>query len=234
MKQAGTALLVTLASTLALTAGAGAATPGVTLTSPTAGTPLLETATLTAHAPGAYAVAFRGRWADADGIRRWHHLGTDRDASDGFSLQWSPAAARTRAHVFVGARALARGGRVLAAARSVQLTTTPERPASTAGGVGAQSPGPRTVFRVVDTCGSGSCRLTRRATPEAAGRALGTLAEGAALTIDCQASGGLVSARAGTSRVWNRLPDGSWVSDLYVDTPGTSGFTDGLPRCATR
>jgi len=231
MKPAGSLVLL-LALLGALAASAGAATPAVTMTAPVRHAALEERATLTAHAPRAHAVAFRGRWADADGVRRWHHLGTDRDASDGFSLVWTPAAARSRAHVFVGARALARGGRVLGTARSVPLTTAPDRPLGAAGGVGAQSADPQTVFHVVDTCGAGSCRLTRRATPEAGGRAVGALAEGAALTIECQVSGGLVTARAGRSRIWNRLPGGSWVSDLYVDTPGTSGFTDGLPRCA--
>lgn len=235
MKQVGTGLLITAAMAGAVTtATAATPAPRVTLTSPIAHATLGDSATLTAYAPGAYAVTFRGRWADADGIRRWHTLGTDRDASDGFALVWSAETVRTRAHVFVGAHALARGGKRLSTSRSVPLATKSDTAATTSGGVRAEGTTVDTVFKVVNTCGAGSCKLTRRATPEAAGRALGTLAEGTAVKIVCQTQGGTVSAKAGTSRIWDRLQDGSWVSDLYVDTTGKPGFTDGLPRCATR
>jgi hypothetical protein len=45
--------------------------------------------------------------------------------------------------------------------------------------------------------------------------------------VICQGIGTKVS---GTS-VWNRLTNGSWVSDHYTSTPSSSGFSSGLTRC---
>ncbi len=52
-------------------------------------------------------------------------------------------------------------------------------------------------------------------------------ASGSTLSVVCQASG----KKIGTSPVWNRLSNGTWVSDYYVSTPSSTGFTSALPRC---
>jgi len=234
MKHPFPALAAALASALLVVPLAGAASrPVIVMTSPAADGALTEQTVLTAVAPTAYAVAFRGRWADADGIRRWHHLGTDREPADGFAVTWAPRAVLGRTNVFVGARALARGGAVLGGARSVHVVTPTDTAGEPSGGVRAEAQsGGVTTFHVVNTCGAGSCKLTRREASRADGKALGTLPEGAPVDIVCQGQGGAVSAKAGSSRIWDRLTDGSWVSDVYVDTPGTSDYTDGIPRCA--
>ena len=50
---------------------------------------------------------------------------------------------------------------------------------------------------------------------------------GASLSVVCQTAG----KKVGTTSVWDRLTSGAWVSDYYVSTPSSTGFTSALPRC---
>ncbi|MGH3487657.1 MAG: glycoside hydrolase domain-containing protein [Actinopolymorphaceae bacterium] len=52
-------------------------------------------------------------------------------------------------------------------------------------------------------------------------------APGASLPVVCQAIG----TRVGTTRVWDKLLDGSYVTDLHVATRSRSGFSAPVPRC---
>ena len=52
-------------------------------------------------------------------------------------------------------------------------------------------------------------------------------APGSTLRVVCQAPG---SAVASTS-VWDKLTDGTYVTDLYVSTPSKIGYSAPLPRC---
>jgi hypothetical protein len=45
--------------------------------------------------------------------------------------------------------------------------------------------------------------------------------------VTCQQAGSLV----GSTRVWDKLRDGSWVSDNSLATPGKPGFTSTVPPC---
>ncbi|WCN83382.1 peptidoglycan DD-metalloendopeptidase family protein [Micromonospora sp. LH3U1] len=77
---------------------------------------------------------------------------------------------------------------------------------------------------VVDANGGGA--LTRRAGPGTGYGALGSLADGATVTISCSANGTSHTGRYGTTALWNRLSDGSWVSDAYLST-GVNGPING-------
>ncbi|MGC4893684.1 peptidoglycan DD-metalloendopeptidase family protein [Micromonospora sp. DT31] len=77
---------------------------------------------------------------------------------------------------------------------------------------------------VVDANGGGS--LTRRSGPGSGYGALGSLADGATVTISCSASGSSHTGRYGTTALWDRLTDGSWVSDAYLST-GVNGPING-------
>ncbi len=46
--------------------------------------------------------------------------------------------------------------------------------------------------------------------------------------VVCQAPGATIF----TSSVWDKLTDGTYVSDLYISTPSKSGYSTPLPRCA--
>ena len=51
---------------------------------------------------------------------------------------------------------------------------------------------------------------------------------GAPLEVLCQGRG----QKVGTTRVWDRLASGVWVTDYYVSTPSKTGFSVGIPRCS--
>jgi uncharacterized protein YraI len=73
-----------------------------------------------------------------------------------------------------------------------------------------------------------STPLNVRSAPTATSSLLGQLAAGGAVAVICQARGQLV----GSTRVWDRISTGGYVSDRYVSTPSSTGFSTGLPRCA--
>lgn len=65
--------------------------------------------------------------------------------------------------------------------------------------------------------------LTVRAAANTSATALGTVANGATITIDCQTTGTQVSGTLGTTNLWDYVPAlGGYVSDAYVDT-GSDG-----------
>jgi uncharacterized protein YraI len=54
-----------------------------------------------------------------------------------------------------------------------------------------------------------------------------THASRSALQVVCQAAGSAV----GTTRIWDKLTDGTYVTDLYASTPSKIGYSAPLPRC---
>ncbi len=56
----------------------------------------------------------------------------------------------------------------------------------------------------------------------------GSLDPGAPVSVVCQGRG----QRIGTTRVWDRLTNGGWVTDRYVSTPSPTGYSGGLARCS--
>ncbi|MEQ4301428.1 hypothetical protein ABNF97_08555 [Plantactinospora sp. B6F1] len=79
----------------------------------------------------------------------------------------------------------------------------------------------------VNTAGS---PLTVRSGPGTGYSAVGTVADGARVTIQCQTTGTTVTGTYGTSNIWDRIGAGRFVSDAYVLT-GYDGFIPGVPRC---
>lgn len=77
---------------------------------------------------------------------------------------------------------------------------------------------------VVDANGGGT--LTRRSGPGSGYAALGSLGDGATVSISCSANGTTHTGRYGATSLWNRLTDGSWVSDAYLWT-GVNGAING-------
>ncbi|MEU2564171.1 SH3 domain-containing protein [Streptomyces longispororuber] len=57
---------------------------------------------------------------------------------------------------------------------------------------------------------------------------VGRLSAGAHVTISCQKSGETVTGPTGTSKIWDRIGSGRYVSDTYVRT-GSDGYV--APRC---
>ncbi|MGW5014368.1 peptidoglycan DD-metalloendopeptidase family protein [Micromonospora chalcea] len=87
--------------------------------------------------------------------------------------------------------------------------------------------GTNTGQGTVNTAGS---PLTVRSGPGTGYSSVGTVADGAKVTIQCQTSGTSVSGTYGTSSIWDRIGSGRFISDAYVYT-GYDGYIPGVPRC---
>ncbi|MEU7935047.1 peptidoglycan DD-metalloendopeptidase family protein [Micromonospora echinofusca] len=72
--------------------------------------------------------------------------------------------------------------------------------------------------------------LTVRSGPGTGYAAVGTVADGAKVTIYCQTSGTSVTGTYGTSTIWDRIGSGRFIADAYVYT-GYDGYIPGVPRC---
>ncbi|MFI6283509.1 glycoside hydrolase domain-containing protein [Streptomyces sp. NPDC051018] len=69
--------------------------------------------------------------------------------------------------------------------------------------------------------------LNARTGPSTAYPVARAYAPGAALTVVCQTPG----PKVGTTAVWDKLADGTYVSDRYVSTPSKTTYSAPLPRC---
>lgn len=88
--------------------------------------------------------------------------------------------------------------------------------------------------RVYHTCANGSCGLRTRKSPNLSAEVAGVKNDGDVVDIVCQTTGDRVYGKDGSSStVWDKLFDGSFVSDYYVDTPGVGGaFSPPIPQCS--
>jgi Domain of unknown function (DUF1906) len=73
-----------------------------------------------------------------------------------------------------------------------------------------------------------STPLNSRSGPTSSHPVVGVHAPGATLAVVCQGAG----QRVGSTAVWDRLTDGSWVSDAFVSTPSATTWSPPLPRCS--
>jgi hypothetical protein len=80
------------------------------------------------------------------------------------------------------------------------------------------------------TVNTAGAPLTVRSGPGTGYASVGTVADGARVTIACQTSGTTVSGTYGTSAIWDRIGSGRYVADAYVYT-GYDGYVPGLARC---
>jgi uncharacterized protein YraI len=71
-----------------------------------------------------------------------------------------------------------------------------------------------------------SAAVKARSGPKSSAKGVRNLAAGAAVSVACQTAG----SEVGTSGVWDKLTDGSYVPDHYVRT-GYAGYAPGVPRC---
>ncbi|MEU5787510.1 peptidoglycan DD-metalloendopeptidase family protein [Micromonospora purpureochromogenes] len=84
-----------------------------------------------------------------------------------------------------------------------------------------------TATGTVNTAGAD---LTVRSGPGTGYSAVGSVADGARVTIYCQTTGTTVTGTYGTSSIWDRIGSGRYISDAYVYT-GYDGWIPNVPRC---
>ncbi|MEU2613719.1 peptidase M23 [Micromonospora sp. NPDC007271] len=77
---------------------------------------------------------------------------------------------------------------------------------------------------IIDANGGGT--VNRRTGPGTGYGIAGSVADGATVTVACSANGTTHSGRWGTTALWNKLTDGTWVSDAYTWT-GLGGPING-------
>jgi len=69
---------------------------------------------------------------------------------------------------------------------------------------------------------TGGDSLTIRSGPSTGDSAVGSLADGSAVTISCQTDGESVTGTYGTTSTWDKVTSSGYVSDAYVYT-GSDG-----------
>lgn len=72
-----------------------------------------------------------------------------------------------------------------------------------------------------------SVSLNGRSGPTTSYSVVRRYAPGSTLRVVCQGRG----QQVGSTSVWDRLANGTWVSDRYVSTPSSTGFSRALPQC---
>ncbi len=111
----------------------------------------------------------------------------------------------------------------------------PPPPPSPSGGPPPPPPPPPPPFyvhHVVGTCAEGRCGLAERSGPGYTSYAqVGGVVDGQEIDIVCQTTGEPVTGRHATSAIWDKLTNGSYVTDYYTDTPGVGAFSPPIPRC---
>ena len=69
--------------------------------------------------------------------------------------------------------------------------------------------------------------LNRRTGPGPRYSISGTMSNGALGWVTCQRS----CSKVGTTSVWDKLDDGTYVTDFYLATPSKTTYSPPLPRC---
>ena len=95
---------------------------------------------------------------------------------------------------------------------------------NTPSGTGYSVPLPRCTYPYQVTAANG---LTERSGPGSGYTAAGTSPNGALAWVTCQRTGSTV----GTTKIWDRLENGHYVSDYYVATPSNTTYSKPVPRC---
>ena len=95
---------------------------------------------------------------------------------------------------------------------------------STPSSTGYSAPLPRCSYPYQVTAASG---VSTRTGPGTSYPAAATLPNGALAWVACQAPGSVVH----TTKVWDKLVDGRWVTDYYVATRSKTTYTAPIPRC---
>jgi LasA protease len=74
---------------------------------------------------------------------------------------------------------------------------------------------------------NGGTLVNKRSGPGTGYAVVGTVADGATVTVSCSANGTTHTGRWGATSLWNRLTDGTWVTDAFMWT-GISGAVNGF------
>lgn len=206
-------------------AGPQTSPPGIEMLAPAAGETVSGEVTVAASSPGPAVrfEAFYSQTPGAPGTAAWHVLGTDAGRSDGFAITWDTTEVPNQG---------------LPSQQTVQVRAIELRPWGETGDadirrVSVANPSEDGSYRyhVLGACAaSDGCEVGLYAGPGTSFSSLGSRAEGDAVDVACQEMGE-APADLVPDDVWNRLSDGAWIADRYVDTPGVGAFSPPIPAC---
>jgi len=77
--------------------------------------------------------------------------------------------------------------------------------------------------------GTGGVGLKARTGPNTSSSVVRVLPEGAAIDISCQTTGESIRGSA----IWDKLSDGTYISDFYTTTPVYAAYSPGIPVCGS-
>lgn len=77
--------------------------------------------------------------------------------------------------------------------------------------------------------GTGGVGLRARSAPSTSANIIRVIPEGGAIDIACQTHGDNING----STIWDKLSDGSYVSDFYTTTPVYAAYSPGIPVCGS-
>lgn len=199
--------------------------PGIELLAPAAGETVSGEVTVEASSPGPAVrfEAFYSQYPGVPGTAAWHVLGTVAGRGDGFAIAWDTTEVPNQG---------------LPSQQTVLVRAIGLRPRGEAGDadtrrVSVANPSGDGSYRyhVLGACATGDdCEVGLYAGPGTSFPSLGNRAEGDAVDVACQEMGG-APAELLPDDVWDRLSDGAWIADRYVDTPGVGGFSPPIPAC---
>jgi surface antigen len=156
-------------------------------------------------------------------------IAEDKDSSDGFSAPWNTVAIPNQggpggSSVVVSAVALDANGNPTGSRAAARVNVANSRNA------GGQTFYP---YYVVGTCEEGECGVHERPGPGYTEYPIvGTRQDGEEVNVVCQAYGEeYTSPKASSTKLWDKLTNGNWLIDYYVDTPGRGVPSPPLPPC---
>jgi surface antigen len=203
----------------------------VNLTSPADGTRVGGTATVTAesNAPAVRFAAYSYTNPADPNSGQWQTLGEDTTPGDGFSAIWDTT--QTPNQGGTGAATVA----VRAVVVNREGKPTGARSELKVGVANSRTSGGQTYFPyyVNGTCQEGECGLPIWSGAGFLGfLPLGKKEDGDEVDLVCQSYGQMLTSKfGGTSRVWDKLTGGGWVSDFFVDTPERGVLSPPIPTC---
>ncbi|MCW2980901.1 MAG: hypothetical protein JWO14_2628 [Solirubrobacterales bacterium] len=179
--------------------------------------------TASSNAPG---VKFEAFYSTSPGATAatWHRIGVDETSFENYFVYWDTTEMPNQGQPLEST--------VLVRATALDYIGAPTEVFATRRvAVSNESSDGAFHYHVYGSCPNGECEAVKlRSGPGTSFPIVGTVEENDELRIVCQAEGEEV-AGSRTTKIWDELADGRWISDYYVDTPVPASFSPPIPRC---
>jgi surface antigen len=180
--------------------------------------------TASSNAPG---VKFEAFYSTAPGSTAptWHPIGVDESSVDNYSTNWDTTEVPNQGQPLENT--------ILVRATALDYIGAPTEVVATRRvAVSNESNDGTFHYHVYGSCPNGECEAVKLHSGPGytSYPVIGTVEENDEVDIVCQIEGQEV-AGSRTTKIWDELADGRWISDYYVDTPVSESFSPPIPRC---